>query len=86
VPAPRDQGEKDILRDLVSIRDELLLRKMDRTTYVRSQDVLGLYDRTVAEVTKLHEIRKEKPPAEGNQGTPRRPCAQCDVEANMPCW
>jgi len=67
VPAPKDQGEKDILRDLVSIRDELLLRKMDRTTYVRSQDVLGLYDRTVAEVTKLHEIRKEKPPAEENQ-------------------
>lgn len=73
VPAPKDQGEKDILQDLVGIRDELLLRKMDRTTYVRSQDVLGLYDRTVAEVTKLQEIRKDKPPAEENQGTSSRP-------------
>ncbi|KAH7025924.1 uncharacterized protein B0I36DRAFT_248149 [Microdochium trichocladiopsis] len=67
VPAPRDQGEREILSNLVGIRDELLLRKMDRTTYVRSQDVLGLYDRTVAEVKKLNEIRKEKPPAEENQ-------------------
>ncbi|KXJ90810.1 hypothetical protein Micbo1qcDRAFT_67233 [Microdochium bolleyi] len=67
VPAPKDQGEKDILKELVAIRDELLLRKMDRTTYVRSQDVLGLYDRTVAEVKKLNEIRADKPDAEENQ-------------------
>lgn len=72
VPAPRDQGEKDILNELVAVRDELLLRKMDRTTYVRSQDVLGLYDKTVAEVKKLNEIRADKPDAEENQGMSRQ--------------
>lgn len=69
IPAPKDQGEKDILKSLVLIRDELLLRKRDRTTYVRSQDVLGLYDQTVAEVKKLNELRANKPDDEENQGT-----------------
>lgn len=42
---------------LVAIRDQLLLLKQDRTKYIRSQDVIGLYDQTVEEVRKVNDIR-----------------------------
>ncbi|KAI0442433.1 hypothetical protein F4803DRAFT_375323 [Xylaria telfairii] len=57
VPAPQDEGEKQVLEKLVAIQDQLLLRKLDRTTYVRSQDVMGLYDETIYQVRRLNEIR-----------------------------
>ncbi|KAI1502817.1 hypothetical protein F5X99DRAFT_377577 [Biscogniauxia marginata] len=60
IPAPRDEGEKQVLEQLVLIRDQLLLRKLDRTTYVRTQDVMVLYDQTIEQVKKLTEIRKGK--------------------------
>ncbi|KAH8159503.1 hypothetical protein CIB48_g8742 [Xylaria polymorpha] len=60
VPAPQDEGEKQVLEKLVAIQDQLLLRKLDRTTYVRSQDVMGLYDETVYQVRHLNEIRSGK--------------------------
>ncbi|KAI0554566.1 hypothetical protein F4679DRAFT_526584 [Xylaria curta] len=59
-PAPQDEGEKQVLEKLVAIQDQLLLRKLDRTTYVRSQDVIGLYDETVHQVRRLNEIRNGK--------------------------
>ncbi|TGJ82092.1 hypothetical protein E0Z10_g6663 [Xylaria hypoxylon] len=59
-PPPRDEGEKQVLEKLVSIQDQLLLRKLDRTTYVRSQDVIGLYDETTHQVKHLNEIRSGK--------------------------
>ncbi|KAI1819088.1 hypothetical protein F4861DRAFT_544273 [Xylaria intraflava] len=60
IPPPQDEGEKQVLETLVAIRDRLLLRKLDRTTYVRSQDVMGLYDETIRQVKLLHEIRQGK--------------------------
>ncbi|KAI1439274.1 hypothetical protein GGR50DRAFT_14053 [Xylaria sp. CBS 124048] len=60
IPAPQDEGEKQVLENLVIIRDRLQLRKLDRTTYVRSQDVMGFYDDTIHQVKLLHEIRQGK--------------------------
>ncbi|KAJ3479707.1 hypothetical protein NLG97_g8251 [Lecanicillium saksenae] len=59
VPMPRDARELAILQHLVEIRDKLLLLKQDRTTYIRSQDILPLYDETIAQVKELNAIRKE---------------------------
>ncbi|KAI3326038.1 hypothetical protein HD806DRAFT_431140 [Xylariaceae sp. AK1471] len=60
IPPPQDEGEKQVLEKLVAIQDELLLRKLDRTTYVRSQDVILLYDETIQQVKRLNEIRSGK--------------------------
>ncbi|KAI1283933.1 hypothetical protein F5Y07DRAFT_348110 [Xylaria sp. FL0933] len=59
-PPPQDEGEKQVLEKLVDIQDRLLLRKLDRTTYVRSQDVMTLYEETTHQVKRLNEIRKGK--------------------------
>ncbi|GKT44928.1 UPF0662 protein [Colletotrichum spaethianum] len=56
-PPPRDDREKEILERLVAIRDRLQLLKQDRTTYVRSQDVLPLYEETIEQVRQLNECR-----------------------------
>ncbi|KAK1970289.1 hypothetical protein LZ32DRAFT_602665 [Colletotrichum eremochloae] len=56
-PPPRDDREKEILDKLVAIRDSLQLLKQDRTTYIRSQDVLPLYDETIEQVRQLNEFR-----------------------------
>lgn len=76
VPAPQDEGEKQVLEKLVAIQDQLLLRKLDRTTYVRSQDVMGLYDETVYQVRHLNEIRSGKA-VEENRGTLLLSCFTC---------
>nr|XP_036589706.1 uncharacterized protein CTRU02_00460 [Colletotrichum truncatum]KAF6801711.1 hypothetical protein CTRU02_00460 [Colletotrichum truncatum] len=56
-PPPRDAREKEILDKLVSIRDRLQLLKQDRTTYIRSQDVIPLYDETIEQVRQLNDFR-----------------------------
>lgn len=66
-PPPQDEGEKQILAKLVEIQDKLLLRKLDRTTYVRSQDVISLYDETTHQVKLLNETRRGKS-VEENRG------------------
>ncbi|KAI1081211.1 hypothetical protein F5B20DRAFT_78968 [Whalleya microplaca] len=60
IPGPSDEGEKQVLAKLVAIRDQLQLRKLDRTTYVRSQDVMVLYNQTIEQVKRLNEIRGGK--------------------------
>ncbi|KAI1808101.1 hypothetical protein F4811DRAFT_549193 [Daldinia bambusicola] len=60
IPAPKDEGEKEVLEKLIAIRDQLQLRKLDRTTYVRTQDVMILYDQTIEQVKILNEMRHEK--------------------------
>ncbi|RYP30655.1 hypothetical protein DL767_006155 [Monosporascus sp. MG133] len=60
IPAPKDEGEKEILENMINIRDQLQLRKLDRSTYVRTQDVMVLYDRTIEQVKRLNEIRHGK--------------------------
>ncbi|KAI0389600.1 hypothetical protein F5Y17DRAFT_114120 [Xylariaceae sp. FL0594] len=61
IPFPQDEGEKQVLEQLSLIQSELLIRKGDRTTYVRSQDIMHLYDRTVEQVKRLNDIRSGKP-------------------------
>jgi hypothetical protein len=68
IPAPQDEGEKQVLDKLVAVRDQLLLRKLDRTTYVRSQDVMVLYEQTIEQVRVLNEIRQGKKGAQENRG------------------
>lgn len=82
VPLPQDAREQAVLDSLVVIRDKLLLLKQDRTTYIRSQDIIPLYDETIARVKELNEIRAESGNKEENRRessrapTPRR-CLVC---------
>lgn len=67
VPAPRDSREQDVLDHLSLIRDQLLLLKQDRTTYIRSQDVIPLHDATIEQVRKLNDVRAENQSKEENR-------------------
>ncbi|KAF3057967.1 UPF0662 protein C30C2.08 [Daldinia childiae] len=68
IPAPKDEGEREVLEKLIAIRDQLQLRKLDRTTYVRTQDVMILYDQTIEQVRILNEVRHGKS-VEENRGS-----------------
>ncbi|KAH8893511.1 hypothetical protein GQ53DRAFT_718252 [Thozetella sp. PMI_491] len=57
VPMPKDARERDILERLTAIRDQLLLLKMDRTKYIRTQDVMVLYDQLIEQVKQLNAVR-----------------------------
>lgn len=57
---PLDPKEQPILDKLQSIRTQLELLKRDRSTYVKSQDVLTLYDQVIEQVIVLNEIRETK--------------------------
>ncbi|KAF2002660.1 hypothetical protein P154DRAFT_618390 [Amniculicola lignicola CBS 123094] len=62
-PAPRiplDPKEQPILDKLLSIRTNLELLKQDRSTYVKSQDVIDLYSKVIEQVVILNEIRTTK--------------------------
>jgi hypothetical protein len=67
IPLPLNPEERPILESLQRIRDELTLLKQDRTTYVKTKDVMALYDRLVDQVQLLNDIRAEKPEQE-NRG------------------
>lgn len=83
VPPPRDAREKAVLDRLVVIRDELLLLKQDRTTYIRSQDVMPLYNQVIEQVKELNAARVENGNQEENRGISdqsalsARACLQC---------
>jgi len=55
--APVGTQEKPILDHLVLIRDQLLLLKQDKSTYVKSSDVLPLYEKVIEEVSVLNDVR-----------------------------
>ncbi len=57
--APLDPREKPILESILTIRDKLLLLKQDKSTYVKSQDVLPLYEQVIEQVGKLNIIRED---------------------------
>jgi len=61
LPSPIDPRELPILDSLLKIRDDLTSLKQDRTTYVKSGDVLPLYERVVDQVRLLNDIRADKP-------------------------
>lgn len=67
IPLPVNPDEQPILESLQQIRDELTLLKQDRTTYVKTKDVMILYDKLVDQVQLLSDIRAEKPEEE-NRG------------------
>lgn len=67
IPAPRDAREQAILARLNLIRDQLLLLKQDRTTYIRSQDVIPLYDQTIEQVKELNDVRADAGKHEENR-------------------
>jgi hypothetical protein len=56
---PLDPREKPVLESILIIRDKLLLLKQDKSTYVKSQDVLPLYEQVIEQVSKLNGIREE---------------------------
>lgn len=60
VRIPLDPKELPILDKLLAVRTKLELLKQDRSTYVKSQDVLELYDAVVEQVVILNEIRTTK--------------------------
>ncbi|KAF4978987.1 hypothetical protein FZEAL_4718 [Fusarium zealandicum] len=67
IPLPRDPRERAILDKLVMIRDHLLLLKQDRTNYIRTQDVMPLFDQTMDQVKELTVIRDETGDKEENR-------------------
>jgi hypothetical protein len=57
---PLDPQEQPILERILNLRDSLSLLKQDRSTYVKSQDVLLLYNNLIDQVEALNRIRADK--------------------------
>ena len=57
VSAPVGPQEKPILEKLLLIRDNLLLLKQDKSTYVKSSDVLPLYEQVIEQISILNGVR-----------------------------
>ena len=55
--APVGAQEKPILDKVLMIRDKLLLLKQDKSTYVKSQDVMPLYEEIIEQVHVLNDVR-----------------------------
>jgi hypothetical protein len=55
--APVGPQEKPILDKLLLTRDKLLLLKQDKSTYVKSSDVLPLYEQVIEQVHILNQVR-----------------------------
>lgn len=73
VNLPLEPREQPILDQLLLIRDALLLLKQDKSTYIKSQDVLPYYDRVIEQVQQLNNIRSgRKEMKEHNRGWPSR--------------
>ena len=69
VQAPLDPKEQPILDSLLQLRDRLSLLKQDKTTYIKSRDVIALYHAVVEQVHLLNVIRTENSkPLEQNRG------------------
>lgn len=64
-----DPEEQPILESILRVRDKLQLLKEDKSTYVKSQDVLALYHQVIEQVNLLNVIREEHgKPLEQNRG------------------
>lgn len=69
VQAPLDPKEQPILDQILIIRDKLSILKRDRSTYIKSHDVLELYDQLIQQVHLLNVVREEQDkPLEQNRG------------------
>lgn len=54
------QEELPILEAFINIRNRLTALKMDTTRFIKSQDVMAIYNSVVKQVTKLNSIRDEQ--------------------------
>lgn len=54
-----DPEEQPVLESILRVRDNLQLLKEDKSTYVKSQDVLALYDQIIEQVNLLNVIREK---------------------------
>ena len=57
---PLDPAEQPILDNILAIRDHLFVLKGDRSTYVKSGDVVNYYFRLIEQVEQLNKIRVNK--------------------------
>jgi hypothetical protein len=60
VRIPLDSREQPILDKLLAIRTNLELLQQDKSTYVKSQDVIDLYNQIIEQVVILNELRTNK--------------------------
>ena len=67
--APVSAQEKPILDELVLIRDKLLLLKEDKSTYLKSADVLPLYEQTIEQIHALNDVRDPEHPIQNRVDT-----------------
>jgi hypothetical protein len=54
------KAEQPVLEKLITLRQRLQLLNKDRTKYIRSQDVLALYESLIDQVQRLNNIRKQQ--------------------------
>lgn len=52
------KAEQSVLEKLIQLRQRLQLLNKDRTKYIKSQDMLGVYDGLIDQVQKLNSIRQ----------------------------
>lgn len=52
------KAEQPVLEKLISLRQRLQLLNKDRTKYIKSQDVVAIYDQLIDQVQKLNNIRQ----------------------------
>ena len=57
---PDDPKEQPILDKLLLVRDHLSILKQDRSTYVKSEDVIKYYNQVISQVEALNKIRVDK--------------------------
>lgn len=69
VRVPLDPNEQPILDQLLEIRTKLELQRQDKSSYVKSDDILPLYRQVIEQVESLNRIRETKR-HEQNRGLP----------------
>src|ERR1700733_11513690 len=52
------KAEQPVLEKLIQLRQRLQLFNKDRTKYIKSQDVLSVYESLIDQVQKLNNIRQ----------------------------
>ncbi|RSH89453.1 hypothetical protein EHS25_002002 [Saitozyma podzolica] len=63
------QEELPVLESLIQIRNRLTALKKDTTKFVRTQDVMSIYNAVVKQVTRLNAIRDEQSQAQSSLAT-----------------
>lgn len=76
---PLDPQEEPILQRLLDLRDRLLNLRQDNGSYIKSQDVLPLYDEVVEQVHLLNDIRVEKREEQNRGSSPAMIVSACGI-------